>query len=305
MRIIEILEKNGDLELDAPLSKHTTYQIGGKAKYLVYPKNEISLMRIVALCKQENLPFKVFGKGSNLLCSDNDYDGVVICLDRYFNEFNMEEDGTCLAQAGVSIILLAHQAMQNSLSGLEFASGIPATLGGVVAMNAGAYKSNISQIIKRVYTLINDECVWLEKDMLDFAYRHSIFQQHPDWIILGVELKLQPGDQKEIRELVDARRQRRRESQPLEKPCAGSVFRNPKDFQAWELIEGCGLRGRQIGGARVSEKHANFIVNEGNATAKDIDQLVLLVQNTVFEKYGVHLKMEVEKFNWDDTKTVH
>ncbi|MDF9825019.1 UDP-N-acetylmuramate dehydrogenase [Breznakia sp. PF5-3] len=303
MKIVEILEKHGDLELDAPLSKHTTYRIGGRAKYLVYPKNELSLIRIIETCKDEGLPFKVFGKGSNILCSDAYFHGVVICLDRYFNEFNFEEDGTCVAQAGVSLILLANNAMKESFSGLEFASGIPATIGGAVAMNAGAYKSDMSSIINRVYVLKDSECVWLSKEQLDFSYRHSIFHNHPDWIILGIELKLVQGDQKEIRDLIDARRQRRQDSQPLEKPNAGSVFRNPKDVQAWQLIEGCGLRGKQIGGAKISEKHANFIVNEGNATAEDIDQLVLLVQNTVFEKYGVHLKMEVEKFNWEDSKT--
>lgn len=300
MRIVERLEKHGDLEIDAPLSKHTTYRIGGNAKYFIYPKNELSLMRIIETCKEEGLAFKVFGKGSNILCSDEMFHGVIICLDRYFNEFNFEADGTCFAQAGVSLILLANHAMQAAFSGLEFASGIPATVGGAIAMNAGAYKSDMSTIVKRAYVLKNNECVWIDQADLEFAYRHSIFHQHQDWIILGVELCLQQGNQKEIRELIDSRRQRRQASQPLEKPCAGSVFRNPNAQQAWELIEGCGLRGKQIGGAKISEKHANFIVNEGDATARDIHQLVCLVQDLVFDKYGVHLKMEVEKFNWRD-----
>ena len=302
MKIDELLATHGDLELDAPLSKHTTYKIGGIAKYLIYPKSELSLIRIVEVCKEQKLPYKVFGKGSNLLCSDSYYEGVVICLDRYFNDFNFEEDGTCIAQAGVSLILLSNSAMKQSLSGLEFASGIPATLGGAVVMNAGAYRSDMSSIVKRVYVLRDNECVWIEKDELDYGYRHSLFLKHLDWIVLGVELKLSNGDQKEIRDLIDSRRQRRKESQPLEKPSAGSVFRNPSEYQAWELIDKCGLRGKCIGGAKVSEKHANFIINEGGATAKDIEQLVLFVQNTVYEKYGVHLKMEVEKFNWNDTK---
>lgn len=302
MKIEELLETHGDLELDAPLSKHTTYRIGGRAKYLIYPKSELSLVRIVEVCKAQGLPYKVFGKGSNLLCSDNYYEGVVICLDRYFTDFNFEEDGTCIAQAGVSLIMLSNGAMKESLSGLEFASGIPATVGGAVVMNAGAYRSDMSAIVERVYVLRDNECVWIEKSDLDYGYRHSLFLNHPDWVVLGVEIKLHDGDQKEIRDLIDSRRQRRKDSQPLEKPSAGSVFRNPNDAQAWELIDKCGLRGKSIGGAKVSEKHANFIVNEGDATAEDIDQLVLLVQNAVFEKYGVHLKMEVEKFNWNDAK---
>ena len=303
MKIEELLETYGDLELDAPLSKHTTYRIGGRTKYLIYPKSELSLIRILEVCKVQSLPYKVFGKGSNLLCSDDYYEGVVICLDRYFSEFSFEENGTCIAQAGVSLIMLSNSAMKESLSGLEFASGIPATLGGAVVMNAGAYRSDMASIVERVYVLRENECVWIEKGDLNYGYRHSLFLQHPEWVVLGVELKLQHGDQKEIRDLIDSRRQRRRDSQPLEKPSAGSVFRNPNNHQAWELIDKCGLRGKCIGGAKVSEKHANFIVNEKNATAEDVEQLVLLVQNTVFEKYGVHLKMEVEKFNWNDIKT--
>lgn len=194
--------------------------------------------------------------------------------------------------------MLAHEAMKNSFSGLEFASGIPGTLGGAVFMNAGAYKSDISQILKEVYVLKDRSIVVMRAEELEYAYRHSIFQSHRDWIILGARLQLEKGDQKEIRDLMDSRRKRRMSSQPLDKPCAGSMFRNPKDYQAWQLIEEIGMRGTRIGGAMVSEKHANFIVNEDNARAEDVIQLVEVIQKEVRKRFGVELITEVERFNW-------
>lgn len=290
----------GDLETDASLSKHTTFKIGGTAKYFLYPKNEMALLRVLEICKENKIPYRVFGKGSNILCSDEEYEGLVICLDRYFNECQFEEDGSCYAQAGMSIILLAHTAMKNSLSGLEFASGIPATLGGAIYMNAGAYKSNMKEIVEKVYVLKENSCVWLDVDELDYSYRHSIFHEHRDWIILGAKLKLKKGIQKDIKDLMDSRRKRRIESQPLDKPSAGSVFRNDENCPAWKLIEEIGYRGKQIGGAKVSEKHANFIVNENHAKANDVYTLIQEIQNEVQEKFGITLKMEVERFNWKD-----
>lgn len=298
--IEEKLKAHGDLEINVPLSKHTTFRIGGNCKYFVYPKNEMSLLRIIELCKENKIEYRVFGKGSNLLCSDADYDGVIICLDRYFNEFQMEEDGHIYAQAGVSLILLAHEAMKASLSGFEFASGIPATLGGAVYMNAGAYKSNMANIIEKVYVLKDDSCVWMDVDKLEYAYRHSIFHEHRDWIILGASIRLNKGNQSDIRALMDSRRARRIASQPLNKPCAGSVFRNPDEYPAWQLIEEIGYRGKMIGGAKVSDKHANFIVNENNAKAIDVYKLVVAIQEEVQKKYQIEMKMEVEKFNWQD-----
>lgn len=300
INIEEKLRSHGDLEIDVPLSKHTTFRIGGKCKYFIYPKNEMSLLRIIELCKENNVAYRVFGKGSNLLCSDEDYDGVIICLDRYFNEIQIENDGHIYAQAGVSLILLAHEAMKASLSGLEFASGIPATLGGAIYMNAGAYKSNMANIIQKVYVLKDDSCVWMNVNELDYSYRHSIFHENRDWIILGADIKLEQGVQSEIKALMDSRRGRRMSSQPLNKPSAGSIFRNPETYPAWQLIEEIGYRGKQLGGAKVSEKHANFIVNEDNAKAVDVDNLVKEIQEEVRKKYQIEMKMEVEKFNWQD-----
>lgn len=298
MEFKDRLMQYGDVECNESLKKHTTFRIGGKAKYYVYPRNELGLLRIIELAKEMGLPFKLFGKGSNILAGDNDYEGIVIGLDRYFNDFSFEEDGTCVVQAGTSIILLAQEAMKHGFTGLEFASGIPGTLGGAIYMNAGAYKSDISSIMKEVYVMEEDgTCEWKSVDTLDFAYRHSIFQSHPNWIILGARLKLELGDQEEIRALMDSRRQRRLESQPLNFPCAGSIFRNPTNQFAWQLIEELGLRGKQIGGAKVSEKHANFIVNANEAKAEDVVSLIQLIQKEAKDTYGIDLIPEVEWFN--------
>lgn len=288
----------GDVKCNESLAKHTTFQVGGDCQYFVYPKNELCLMEILKICQNEDLPYKIFGRGSNLLCSDDPYVGVVICLERYMSDFYFDEDGICVAQAGCSIILLAHEAMKRSLSGLEFASGIPGTLGGAIYMNAGAYRSAISDVLQSVFVLKDGECVWMDSEQLDYDYRHSRFQRENDWIILGGRLQLQPGNQKEISDCMDSRRKRRMSTQPLDKPCAGSMFRNPENAQAWELIEKVGYRGKRIGGAMVSEKHANFIVNEDHAKAADIAALVKEIQRKVREQFGIELRTEVERFNW-------
>lgn len=298
MKLETRLRAYGDVECDISLSKKTTFRIGGTCKYFIYPKSELSLLRILDILKEEHIEVKIFGKGSNILCSDDAYEGAIINLDRYFTDVFFEEDGTVLVQAGYSTVLLAHEAMKNSLSGLEFASGIPGTVGGALFMNAGAYKSDFSKILKEVY-VYKDDCICaMSVEDLHYDYRHSDFQAHTDWIILGARLQLTHGDQKEIRDVMDSRRKRRMDSQPLDKPCAGSMFRNPLDHQAWELIEQIGYRGKQIGGAMVSSKHANFIVNEQNATASDVMALVKEIQQEVKANYGIDLITEVEKFNW-------
>ena len=162
MNDVEIkLQMYGDLLVDAPLSAHTTFKIGGKAKYFLYPKSTLGLMRVLDIAKENGLEVRIFGKGSNILASDEDYAGLILCLDRYFSDFYFEEDGTCIAQSGTSIILLAHEAMKRELSGLEFASGIPGTLGGAVFMNAGAYKSEIRYIIDKLFVLQDNNCCWM------------------------------------------------------------------------------------------------------------------------------------------------
>lgn len=298
MKLEDRLSAYGDVLQKESLKKHTTFKIGGKCRCFVYPKNEMCLTQILKIAKQENVSVKVFGKGSNILCSDDDYDGIVISLDRYFTDFYFEEDGTCVVQSGTSIILLAHEAMKRSFSGLEFASGIPGTVGGAIFMNAGAYKSDMSKILQEVFVYKDGACVWMTNEELEFSYRHSIFQSHPEWIVLGAKCKLVSSDQKEILDLMDSRRQRRLSSQPLDRPCAGSMFRNPEQAQAWELIEKIGYRGKHIGGAKVSDKHANFIINDKNATAAEIMELVKTIQQEVKQQFNIDLHMEVERFNW-------
>lgn len=303
MNDVEIkLQMYGDLLIDAPLSAHTTFRIGGKAKYFLYPKSTLGLMRVLDIAKENDLEVRIFGKGSNILASDEDYKGLILCLDRYFSDFYFEEDGTCIAQSGTSIILLAHEAMKRELCGLEFASGIPGTIGGAVFMNAGAYKSEIRDIIDKVFVLKENHCCWLSVDELAMSYRSSVFQKQRDWIILAVKLRLSKGNGQEIRDLMDSRRQRRIASQPLNLPSAGSIFRNPDQLPAWQCIEDVGLRGYRIGGAMVSDKHANFIVNVEHASANDVMELIALIQQKVKDKYQIDLKTEVEHFNWPKEK---
>lgn len=298
MNLIDYLQQYGDVLTNEPLARHTTFRIGGPCDYFVYPKNMLCFLRIMQLLREWQIPYRIFGKGSNLLCSDDAFHGVILCLDRYLNNFYFEADGTLVAEAGCSIILLAQEAMRRSLSGLEFASGIPGTLGGALYMNAGAYKSEIASFVCQVLVYRQERLEWVDKEELEYAYRHSAFQQHPHWSILGARLQLTKGDQKQIRELMDARRTRRLHSQPLDKPNCGSVFRNPKEYSAWQLVEEIGYRGKTIGGAMVSDKHANFIVNIGGAKASEVHQLINEIQGKVAERYGIELITEVERFNW-------
>ena len=291
------LEALAEVEENIPLSKMTTLRIGGVARYVVYPENTLSLQGVMNKLNQNHIPYKVIGKGSNLLCSDEPFDGVIIRLDRYLCNAYFDNEHL-VAEAGCSIIALSYEAMKNELSGLEFASGIPGTVGGVTFMNAGAYKSSMADIIDSVSVYRDGKIEWIQNADCGFSYRTSIFQKHPDWIILAVKMTLQKGDQKEIRELMDSRRERRMNSQPLDKHSAGSIFRNPEEIPAWKLIEGAGFRGKRIGDAVVSEKHVNFIVNENHASAKDFITLVTDVQKAVKDKYDIDLYMEVEKFNW-------
>ena len=291
------LEALAEVEENIPLSKMTTLRIGGVARYVVYPENTLSLQGVMNKLNQNHIPYKVIGKGSNLLCSDEPFDGVIIRLDRYLCNAYFDNEHL-VAEAGCSIIALSYEAMKNELSGLEFASGIPGTVGGVTFMNAGAYKSSMADVIDSVSVYHDGKIEWIQNADCGFSYRTSIFQKHPDWIILAVKMTLQKGDQKEIRELMDSRRERRMNSQPLDKHSAGSIFRNPEEIPAWKLIEGAGFRGKRIGDAVVSEKHVNFIVNENHASAKDFITLVTDVQKAVKDKYDIDLYMEVEKFNW-------
>lgn len=296
-KFFEDLNKICECEKNMPLSSMTTLRIGGYTKYVCYPDSDVALDAILRLTKKYAVPYKMIGKGSDLLCSDDDYEGVVIRLDRHFNSCYFANDEVTV-QAGCSTIALAVRAMKNGLSGLEFASGIPGTIGGAVFMNAGAYRSSMADIVEEVFVYRNGKLEWISNKECEFSYRSSAFQKHLDWIIVAARLKLRPEDPKEIEALMKNRKERRIASQPLDYPSCGSVFRNPEGRNAWELIDGIGYRGKQIGDACVSEKHCNFIINKGHAKASDYMQLVKEIQAKVKEQFDVDLVTEMEMFNW-------
>ena len=297
--IEEYKGKNIGLLLEnEPLSKHTTFRVGGPARYLVIPNSKQSLVETMKLINKYELPFKVIGRGSNLLPSDRLFEGIIVKCDKGLD--HVEIDGTQVTVgAGVSTILLANKVAKCELAGLEFISGVPGSVGGAIYMNAGAYNREIQDVL--VKALILDEAgelKWLTVEEMGFSYRQSILQTHKNWIVVEAVLQLEKGSYEEIMELMKARKVRRIESQPTNLPSAGSTFRNPLPHYSWQLIEKSGLRGVRIGGAEVSQKHCNFIVNVGGATATDIYELIQHVQAVVFEKHGIQLHPEVEMFNW-------
>jgi len=291
--------KLGKLAEFEPLAKHTTLCVGGPARVFVQPNDKEAFAKIIELVRELGLEFKILGKGSNLLASDDVFEGIVIQTDKGLNFTKI--DGTIVTVgAGVSDVKLARDVAKLGLSGLEFLSGVPGTIGGAIFMNAGAYLKEISDVLVRVQ-IINEknELVWLEKDELELSYRKSVFQQKPDWLIVEAILQLEHGNKDEILATIKSRKEKRMASQPLELPSAGSTFRNPNGHAAWKLIADAGLRGYAIGGAKVSEKHTNFVVNAGGAIAQDVADVISHVQKIVFEKEGLEMHQEVEFFNWN------
>lgn len=293
----ETLEKYGAVQEEVSIKTICSFHIGGLADYIIYPKNEIALMQLIKLLTEQRVLYKIWGKGSNILPSDENYHGVIIKLDRTFIDVFIQSNSV-IAQAGVSLIALAYQCAKDGLSGLEFASGIPGTLGGAVYMNAGAYHACIFDLIKRVYVLKATELIWMNKSEIEYRYRYSSFQDHIDWTILAIEFDLSIKDPLLIQELMSKRQSKRLLTQPLQLASAGSVFRNPKNRFAWELIDICGLRNYRIGDAMISQMHTNFIVNMNEAKAMDVYNLIQLIKQVVFEKQGIMLCEEIEYFNW-------
>lgn len=289
----------GEIIEDEPMYKHTTYKVGGPAKIYLKVRDTESLKQTLKYCRVHRIQYLVIGKGSNLLFSDKEYEGVIISLQENFNTFNI--NGCSIrADAGISMIKLSYEAAKTGLSGFEFMGGIPGTIGGGVYMNAGAYKYDIASVVDTV-TVLNDklEVITLKREEMNFSYRKSILQENRKWIVLEVTFLLTSKEPVEIKEVLDQRKERRMSSQPWNLPSAGSVFRNPEGKAAWQYIDESGLRGYEIGGAQVSPKHSNFIVNNGYASAKDIYDLILYVQNTVEEKFNIKLKQEVCFVNWE------
>lgn len=278
---------------DVDLSKLTTYKINAKAALLVVPDSIDSLKVLVSYIKENNYKYKILGNGSNLIFTNSFYDGILIKLD-CFNELNI--DGNIVSVgAGYNLMKLALKCSMMGLSGFEFATGIPGSVGGSVYMNAGAYNSDISSVLESALILTPDlDVVEFSKDDFDFGYRNSCLQKHSGFVCLSAKFKLSIGDKEEIMDLVNNRRERRISSQPLDFPSAGSVFRNPDGDFAGRLIEEIGYKGKVIGGAQVSLKHANFIVNIGGATGSDIKKLIDEIKEEIKNKYNIDLRVEQE-----------
>lgn len=288
----------GKVLVDVPLKDFTTYKVGGLAKCFIYPKNVEDLIQILKLLKSEKVKYMVLGNGSNVLFSDNLYNGVVIKL----NELDKIEfqNKKVICGAGSSLMKVASQAIRHGLSGLEFASGIPGTIGGAVYMNAGAYKSDMGYVVSKIKVLTPKMTViTMVNRELNFHYRTSFLKEHKDYICLEATIQLKEGKKEELEEIVNDRKKRRLESQPLEYPSAGSVFRNPPDLFAGKLIEDLGYKGLIKGGAKISEKHANFVVNFDHAKASDIKELIDFIQEAVKERYHIDLIVEQEFINWE------
>ena len=277
---------------DEPMDKHTTFRIGGPADLFVRPERTEQIIRILDLCRQEEVPYFLLGNGSNLLVSDAGYRGVILQLDQNFQACR-QEAGKITAQSGLLLAKMASLAREASLTGLEFASGIPGTVGGAVAMNAGAYGGEMRDILQKVTVLTGDlEVRTLPAEELDLGYRHSRIMDE-NWIVLEAEFALEEGDPEEIRTRMEELRTERQTKQPLEYPSAGSTFKRPEGYFAGKLIMDAGLAGFSAGDAQVSEKHCGFVINRGCATAEDVCTLIEKVQERVQEQFGVLLEPEV------------
>jgi len=299
-KIVSLIKKNqiGNVKTEVNLSNYTTYKVGGTARIMVYPKSVEKLIELIKILRENNIKYLVLGLGSNVIFSDYSYDGVIIKLDE-FNKIIIS-DTVITAQAGVPLIKLSNLACKHGLTGLEFASGIPGSLGGAIYMNAGAYKSDMGYITSSIKVLTPDlQVKTLYNKDLEYKYRDSFLRQNKDYICIEATLILMHGDKREIKKLIETRRHKRLMTQPLNFPSAGSVFRNPDNDFAGRLIEECNLKGFSIGGAKVSEKHANFIVNYNNASASNIKNLIDYVHDKVKEKKNVDLKIEQEFINWE------
>lgn len=285
--------KCGKIKENVDLSLYTTYKVKATGKYMVFPSNIEELICLMNFIKSKKLKYKVIGGGSNLIFENPIYDGILINLSK-FDDVNFNET-TIKVSAGYSLMKLALKACRMSLTGFEFATGIPGTVGGAIYNNAGAYKSDMGYIVESVDVLTPDFKIktFYNKD-LSFHYRTSFFKSNPGYIILSATIILKKGNLKEIQSIIEDRKQRRLMSQPLDYPSAGSVFRNPNNNYAGALIENIGYKGKEIGGAKVSEKHANFIINYGSATGSDIVKLIEEIKSKVKEKFDIDLVLEQE-----------
>lgn len=273
------------------LKKYNTYRIDAKSKYIALPKNKEELRKIISFLKENNEKYLILGNGSNVILTFEYYDGVVILLKK-LNELTIKEEYIEVG-AGYSLPKLAIETANLGLEGLEFAAGIPGQVGASIAMNAGAYKNSLSEIVTSVLVMTPElEWIRMENKELDFSYRDSFFKKNKDYYIVSAQIKLKKGNKEEILEKINKRRIKRLETQPLDMPSAGSVFRNPEGMHAGELIEKCKFKGYSIKDAEVSTKHANFIINKGNAKGKEIVQLIEKIKESIKQEYKIDLILE-------------
>lgn len=293
-KIYDLCEKIGcEYITDVMLKDYTSFKIGGAADLMVFPDEADKLSEIVAYASKNRVPVLVIGKGSNLLVSDDGFKGVVINMCR-FDSVRLVDETTIVCQSGISLSRLCRFALGNSLTGLEFAFGIPGTAGGAAYMNAGAYGGEMKDVlISCEHVLPNGEIGVFSGDELKLGYRHSVYSD-TDLLITSLTLKLKKGNAEEIKAKMDELMSKRRDKQPLEYPSAGSTFKRPEGYFAGALIEQCGLKGYAVGGAEVSEKHAGFVVNKGGATANDVLAVIKHCQDTVLKETGVFLEPEVK-----------
>lgn len=292
-QMIQIIDKERVL-IDEPMKKHTTFRVGGNADYFVMPRTTQEVQQLVALCKNENLPYYILGNGSNLLVGDKGYRGVIIQIYKEMNEITVEGEHI-RAQAGALLSKVGSIALEAGLAGFEFAAGIPGAVGGAVVMNAGAYGGEMKDILASATVLtVEGKILKLTNEELELGYRTSIITKK-NYIVLEAEYQLQRGDKTEIRAKMDELKKQRVTKQPLEYASAGSTFKRPEGYFAGKLIQDAGLRGFQVGGAQVSEKHCGFVINKGDATAADIVELMNQVSEKVYQEFGVTLEPEVKR----------
>ena len=311
--LCDAFRANGILcKWNEPMSNHTSFKIGGNAALTVWPSGRTQMIQVLSMWRElgDNCPLCILGNGSNVLVSDHGFSGLVVITTKA-KRVVYEEDGVediadfrrssvycrVYAECGVSLTGLAYATGQpdRDLSGLEFAYGIPGTVGGAIVMNAGAYGSDVERVLisAEYYDLSNGETATLLDEQMELSYRHSIFLEHPDWVVLSGVFKLSYGSGEDIREKMKSNMNSRREKQPLEYPSAGSVFKRPVDNIAAKMIDTAGLKGVSVGGAQVSEKHAGFIINRENATADDVKKLVHIVRDEVEKLYRYRLECEI------------
>lgn len=289
--------KIGKYITNSPLSKYTSYKVGGNAKLIVYPNNVKKLIKLLEIIKSNNLKFIVLGNATNVVFSDKPYKGIIIKLD-LLNDLKIN-DGIVTVQSGYGLSKLSNELSKSGLTGLEFACGIPGSIGGAIYMNAGAYGSCMQNIVKSINVITPKlELKTISNTDCKFDHRYSFLKDNKDYICVSATLKLEVGNKEEINDLIKDRIKKRWQAQPLEFPNAGSVFKNPGDKFAGKLIEDLSLKGYTIGGAQISEKHANFIINKNNASAKDIKTLINYIRKKVKKEYNINLETEQELINF-------